>query len=145
MGRGRWFAVAVAGLLAAAGVLAWRTWLRTPAGPFDPGERGVAPSRAWWWLWPGCLLGLRSQRDADMDAVAAAGRLAVAVRDAESRARRQLLGGHDRAIDVRFSFRPAPAHDAAGACQDGTLEEVARYYLRLRPRRMVITGGCRVR
>ena len=140
MGRGRWFAVAVAGLLAAAGVLAWRTWLQTPAGPFDPVSAVLAIAGLVVAL-AGLSLGLRSQRDADMDAAAAAGRLAVAVRDAESRAMRQLLGGHDRAIDVRFSFRPAPAHDAAGARQAGTLEEVAQYYLRLRPRRMVITGA----
>ncbi|MGI5214926.1 NACHT domain-containing protein [Plantactinospora sp. CA-290183] len=68
-------------------------------------------------------------------------RLAEVVGRAEQQARGQLLGGHDRAIDVEFDFRPAPGHNAAGACGRGRLREVAGYYQRLRPRRMVITGA----
>lgn len=68
-------------------------------------------------------------------------RLADAVGRAEQQARQQLLGGHDRAIDVEFDFQPAPAHNAAGASRRGRLNEVAAYYQRLRPRRLAITGA----
>jgi hypothetical protein len=67
-------------------------------------------------------------------------RLAVVVGQAESEARRQLLGGHDRPIDVQFSLQPAVAHDAVGASKKGPLDGVVSYYRRLRSRRMVITG-----
>ncbi|MFJ6151645.1 NACHT domain-containing protein [Micromonospora profundi] len=68
-------------------------------------------------------------------------RLADAVGRAEQQARQQLLGGHDRAIDVEFGFQPAPAHNAVGAPRRGRLGEVAAYYQRLRPRRLTITGA----
>ncbi|WP_159048074.1 NACHT domain-containing protein [Streptomyces sp. WM6378] len=71
----------------------------------------------------------------------AAALLARAVLVAERDARRQLLGAHDKAIDVEFDFRPAAAHDAMGAVPLGRLAEVVAYYRQLRPRRMVITGA----
>ena len=140
MGRGHFYTVAVSALLVAAGVVAWRTWSRTSAGQFDPVSAvialaGVAISVA--------ALGLArvAQRQADTDVNAVAGRLAVAVGKAETEARRQLLGGYDRAIEVQFTFHPAPAHEADGAGSKGTLKEVVAYYRKLRPRRMVITGA----
>jgi hypothetical protein len=143
MGRGRWHAVAVLGLLvvtgAVAGAVAWQTWRSTSAGPFDPvaaviALAGLAVSIATW------RLAVRMQQQADTDVVVAR-RLAVAVWDAETEARRQLLGGHDRTIDVQFSFRPAPAHNAEGASKTGSLDEIVDYYRKLKPQRMVITGA----
>jgi hypothetical protein len=140
MGRGRLYAVAAAGLLVAAGVVTRQAFARTSAGPFDPvaaviGLVSLAVSVASFGLAVG------EKRRADTDVPAAAGRLAVAVKDAETKARKQLLGGHDRTIDVQFTFRPAVAHDAAGADSKGTLEKVVNYYRKLEPRRMVITGA----
>ena len=91
----------------------------------------------------GVALGLavRAQRQVDTDVSDAAARLAVAVGRVEAEARRQLLGGDDRTIDVEFMFRPAGAHNASGAAAKGTLAEVVGYYRTLRPRRMVITGA----
>ena len=126
------------GLLVAAGVVAWRTWPRTSAGQFDPvaaalALAGLAVAVA------SLIVTIRAQRQADRDA--AAERLAVAVKDAETDARTQLLGGHDRTIDVQFTFCPAAAHDAAGAGGKGSLDKVVAYYRKLEPRRMVITGA----
>jgi hypothetical protein len=41
----------------------------------------------------------------------AAQRLVVATREADQDARRQLLGRHDRMIEMGVQFRPAPSHD----------------------------------
>ncbi|CAL9366237.1 hypothetical protein SUDANB106_00769 [Streptomyces sp. enrichment culture] len=70
-----------------------------------------------------------------------AARLAVAVLDETRTARQQLLGDHDRTVDVRFVLRPAAAHTAAGAGAGGRLGEVVDYYRDLRPRRLVVTGA----
>jgi NACHT domain len=139
MGPWRWHVVAVLGLLAAAGTVAQRTWSGASAGQFDPVAAvialvSLAVSIA------ALRLGVLAQRQADTDVVAAAKRLAVAVADAETEARRQLLGGRGRTIHVEFTFRPATAHNAAGALTKGSLEKVVDYYRRLKPRRMVITG-----
>jgi hypothetical protein len=136
----RWYTVAGLGLLAVAGIVAWRTWGHTSAGSFDPVSAVIAVAS----LAVGvAALGLaaRAQRQADTDVIAVAGRLAVAVEQAEGRALWQLLGEHDRAIDVRFTFCRAAAHNASGAESAGTLEEVVGYYRKLQPRRMVITGA----
>jgi hypothetical protein len=84
--------------------------------------------------------GAAAQRLAETDVTAVASRLAIAVRKGESQARRQLLEGHDQAIDVPFRFRPAAAHDVAAA-RSGSLHDVVGYYRKLRPKRMVITGA----
>ena len=42
---------------------------------------------------------------------------------------------------MQFAFRPATAHNVAGAYNKGTLKEAVTYYRRLQPRRMVITGA----
>ncbi len=134
MRRGRWYAVAVLGLLVMAGVVAWQNWRGTSQVQLDPvaaviGLTGLAVSVA------ALRLAVRAQKEADTDVAGVARRLEVAVKQVESEARRQLLGGHDRSIDVQFSFRQAAAHNAAGASRSGTLDEVVGYYRRLRPRR----------
>ena len=140
MERGRLYAVAAAGLLVAAGVVARQTFARTSVGPFDPVAAVIAMASLAVSV-ASLAVAVRAQRQADTDVPAAAGRLAVAVKDAETDARKQLLGGHNRPIDVQFTFRPAVAHDAAGADSKGTLEKVVNYYRKLKPRRMVITGA----
>ena len=140
MGRGRLYAAGVFGLLMVAGVVAWRTWAHTSAGSFDPvsaviGVVGLAVSVA------GFGLAVRAQRQSDTDVAGVAARLAVVVEQEETDARRQLLGGNDRTINVQFTFQPAPAHDAAGVTRKGTLEHIVGYYRKLQPRRMVITGA----
>ncbi|GAA2432159.1 NACHT domain-containing protein [Streptomyces macrosporus] len=77
-------------------------------------------------------------QETDLQQVTA--RLAVAVLDEVREARQQLLGDHDKTIDVRFTLRPALAHTADGAGTGGQLRTVVDYYRRLRPRRLVITG-----
>jgi len=83
----------------------------------------------------------QAQHQADTDVTSVAARLAVAVGKAETEARRQLLGDHDRIIDVKFTFQPAPAHNASGAAATGRLRQVVDYYRELKPRRLVITGA----
>ncbi len=75
-----------------------------------------------------------------MDVPSIATRLAAAVKREETEARRQLLSGHDRAIDVEFKFQPGVAPDAPGTGKKGTLKDVVDYFRDLRPQRMVITG-----
>ena len=123
--------------LLVAGVVAWRTWPRTSAGQFDP----VAAVLALAGLAVGVMSLIVTIRAQRQDVDAAAKRLAVAVKNAETIARKQLLGGHDRTIDVQFSFYPAVAHDAAGAGGKGSLEKVVAYYRKLEPHRLVITGA----
>lgn len=142
-GRRRWPAAPVLAavmlvLLAVAGAVAWRIWGQATAGSFDPVNAVIATAAlavsvivAW--------AAVRGLRQADTDATVVAGRFAMVVRRAEEREWRQLLGS-DRAIDVRFTFRPA-GQDAVGAAARGSLAEVAAYYRRLRPRRLVITGA----
>lgn len=139
MGRGRWYAFAGLAFLVAAGMLAWRTGPVISAGQFDPvGAVGTLASLAVSVVALG--LAVRAQRQVESDVRDAAARLAVVVGEVETEARRQLLGGDERTIDVEFSFRPAVAHNASGAAAKGALEEVVNYYRRLRPHRMVITG-----
>ncbi|MFK4071958.1 NACHT domain-containing protein [Streptomyces sp. NPDC029674] len=83
----------------------------------------------------------RALRHQERDAVAMAGLLARAVIQAESRARAQLLGEDSTTIDLRFVSRPATTRNATGAATEGRLSEVASYYQRLRPGRLVITGA----
>jgi hypothetical protein len=136
----RWYTAAGLGLLAVAGIVAWRTWRHTSAGSFDPVSAVIAVAS----LAVGVAalsLAARALRQADTDVTAVARRLAVAVGQAETRALWQLLGAHDRVIDVQFTFCRAAAHNAAGAESEGTLEEVVGYYRQLQPRRLVITGA----
>ncbi|MDI3403271.1 NACHT domain-containing protein [Streptomyces cavernicola] len=109
-------------------------------GDADPFGAGVGlPS-----LVSACLSGWmswRTLRHQERDVVAMAGQFAVAVRQAESNAWARLLGGDSKTIDVRFESRPAMSRNAAGAAAVGRLSEVASYYRRLQPGRLVITGA----
>ncbi|WP_231905683.1 NACHT domain-containing protein [Streptomyces davaonensis] len=119
--------------------IGWRTLPRVAAGEADPvgaaiGLVGLAAG-----IWSGWLT-VRSLRWQETNLTEVAGRLAVEVLAAEREARRQLLGDHDKTIDLEFALLPAPAHDAAGARPQGHLDDVVGYYQDLRPGRMVITG-----
>ncbi|WP_113704312.1 NACHT domain-containing protein [Nonomuraea lactucae] len=83
----------------------------------------------------------RARRPPEPAPAEAADRLARVVAESETTVRRQLLGGHDKAIDVAFDFLASPAHPAAGARRRSHLTEVVDYYRRLSPRRLVITGA----
>ncbi|WP_344272383.1 NACHT domain-containing protein [Streptomyces hebeiensis] len=77
----------------------------------------------------------------DIDSVALADWFAGRVMEREGKTRQRLLGGSERAIDVKFTFRPSRAHHAAGAAPHGTLDDIVTYYRALRPGRLVITGA----
>ncbi|WP_443221128.1 NACHT domain-containing protein [Streptomyces sp. 4N509B] len=77
----------------------------------------------------------------DTDAGGLADRLAPQVQRREEAECHRLLGGDTEAIDLAFGFTPARAHNAAGAAPAGRLADVAGYYGRLRPGRLVITGA----
>jgi len=127
-------------VLGAAVAIGGRTLPGAAVGDVDPlgvviGLTALALS-----VWTGWLT-VRSLRWQETNLAEVTERLAVEVLDTERTARRQLLGDHDKTIDVRFTFHPGPTHNADGAGAEGHLEEVADYYRRLRPRRMVITGA----
>lgn len=140
MKRGGWYTVAALGLVVAGVVIAWRGWPRTSAGQFDPvgAVTGLASLGV-------SVIALRfaaqAQRQADSDVASIAARLAGRVDKVETEARRQLLGGHDRVIDLQFNFQAAPAHNADGSAKKGSLGHVVDYYRRLKPQRLVITGA----
>ncbi|MFC9856609.1 MULTISPECIES: NACHT domain-containing protein [unclassified Streptomyces] len=78
----------------------------------------------------------------DTDTAGLADRLADHIRKREEEARRRLLGGSDRTINVEFAFLPSPAHHATDAAAPrGTLEDIATHYRDLRLGRLVITGA----
>ncbi|MFF3554059.1 NACHT domain-containing protein [Streptomyces tsukubensis] len=91
-------------------------------------------------LWS-AYLALRTLRVQAPDTTALAAQLAGHITLAETRERARLLGDVGTPIDVRFTLRPAPAHNAAGAEPQGSLSGVIDYYRRLRPGRLVITGA----
>ena len=134
-----WYAVAAMGLAIASAGIVWREWPHTSTGEFDVSAvltlAGVTANVVG--LWQGTL----ARQQAATDTSERAARLADAVRDAESKALLQLLGGYDRTIDVRFVIHRAPAHEAAGARQTGKLAEIVNYYRALHPSRLVITGA----
>src|SRR5579859_6482975 len=121
-------------------VIGVRTLPHATVGSVDPLAAVVALAALVGGLWAG-YLSLRALRWQETSVADAAQRLALAVRDAERNARRQLLGGHDRTIDVDFEFRPAPSHNAQFAAPVGHLDQVVGYYRDLRPGRMVVTGA----
>jgi hypothetical protein len=84
--------------------------------------------------------GMAGLRAGDTDVDRQAQDLARAVLNAETKQRVQLLSAQDRAIDVAFTFQPAPAHNADGAAADGTLEKVVDYFRALQPQRLVLYG-----
>ncbi|WP_282790987.1 NACHT domain-containing protein [Streptomyces sp. CC224B] len=139
--RGRSFGFGSAALVACCGTVAMLVRAAgSPAGDIDLLGAAIGTSSFVVSAW-GAWLTLRAARWQETDLADASARLAARVLAVEREARRQLLGDHDRAVDVRFVFRPSPAHSAAGADVGGSLAEVADYFRRLRPRRMVITGA----
>jgi hypothetical protein len=137
--RWAWAAVCVTLVVVAAAVgilgLPGATW-----GDVDPASAIIALAALAVAVWAGRQAVL-AQRYTDIDVNAWSRWLADAVLEAETQARHQMLGRADKTINVDFVFRPAPAHNAAGAPAAGSLQEVAAYYRELRPRRLVITGA----
>ena len=90
---------------------------------------------------PGTVLAVRARRWQETSTTDLTQRLAQLINSAEGKARQQFLGGHNKPIDVTFRFTPSPAHNAGRPSNKGRLQEVVDYYIRLQPRRMVITGA----
>ncbi|MEN3538519.1 NACHT domain-containing protein [Microbispora sp. ZYX-F-249] len=139
--RGRFSAGACVLLLIVAGLVLWRgvQTAKFEFGDVDPASLVVglvALALAVWAGWQSA----QAQRVGDTDTVAWADRLAQAVLVAETRQRDQLLGDAGRTIDVAFTPRPAPAHNARGAMPHGALADVTGYFGDLCPQRLVITG-----
>ncbi|MFB7477060.1 NACHT domain-containing protein [Kitasatospora sp. NPDC056184] len=95
------------------------------------------------------LRGLRRpvERDTANQSRGWAAELANQVKQAESRQRRQLLGGDTHRINLTFTLRAAPARAAnapgEGRLFDGTptVPDIAAYWRATRPRRLVVTGA----
>ncbi|ATL25745.1 hypothetical protein KY5_0727 [Streptomyces formicae] len=139
--RGRTYGFGAATLVACCVTVAMlMRALGSSAGDVDPLSAAIALVSFPLTVWSGYLT-FQSVRWQETDLIDASARLAAQVVAVEREARRQLLGGHDRTVDLRFVFRPSPAHSAHGADVGGTLAEVADYFQRLRPRRMVVTGA----
>ncbi|MFE7611818.1 NACHT domain-containing protein [Streptomyces celluloflavus] len=134
------FGAVTALLLGAAVAISGRTFPGAVVGDVDPVGMAVGLAALAVGVWTGWLT-VRSLRWQEAAPADVAERLAVEVLDAERAAGRQLLGDHDKTIDIRFTFRPAPTHNADDAGPEGRLKEVAEYYRLLRPRRLVITGA----
>ncbi len=127
-------------LLGATVAISGRTLPGAEVGDVDPAGAVVGLTALAVSVWTGWLT-VRSLRWQETVLADVAERLAVEVLAAERTARRQLLGDHDKTINVQFAFLPAPTHNVDGAGVEGELERVADYYRSLRPRRLVITGA----
>ncbi|SOR78939.1 putative NTPase (NACHT family) [Streptomyces chartreusis NRRL 3882] len=127
-------------LLGVAVVVGLRLFPGAGRGDVDPAGLTVGLVSLVAALWSGWMA-VQALRWQETDIAGNADRLAVDVVDAERAAWRHLLGAHDRTINVPFVHRPAPAHEAAGAVPHGTFQDIADYYQRLRPGRLVITGA----
>ncbi|MFE6820985.1 NACHT domain-containing protein [Streptomyces sp. NPDC057690] len=139
--RGRTFGFGTATLVACFGTAAMlMRALGSSTGDIDPIGAAVGITSLVVSVW-GAWVTWRSARWQETDLADASARLASQVVAVEREARRQLLGGHDRTVDLRFVFRASAAHAAEGADVGGSLAEVADYFRRLRPRRMVVTGA----
>ncbi|HET9658326.1 MAG TPA: NACHT domain-containing protein [Kineosporiaceae bacterium] len=113
---------------------------RVKVGDVDPVGAGVGTASLLAGL-VAMVLAVRAWRWQETNTADLTQRLADMVTHAEGLARQQLLGGHDKPINVEFELQQAPAHNATHAATRGQLQEVVAYYTRLRPRRMVITGA----
>jgi len=74
----------------------------------------------------------------EIDAIAAD--LAGAVLAQEIQQVSKLLGEGGKRIDLVYTYVPEPANAALGADSEGRLTDILRYYRKLRPSRLVITG-----
>ncbi|WUH97719.1 NACHT domain-containing protein [Spirillospora sp. NBC_00431] len=128
----------------AASMVAWHGLRQTKWGDVDPGSAVLALVAL-----AATITGMvvtyrqaaRALWVADTDVDRWTKDLAYAVQRSETQQRIQLLGGQDGAIDVGFTFRPAPTHEAVvGAAATGTLAGVVAHFRELRPQRLVITG-----
>ncbi|MEV0642113.1 NACHT domain-containing protein [Streptomyces sp. NPDC050619] len=95
-----------------------------------------APGLVLAWL---AYRGDRTEAAADLDAKART--LAAVVLAAETGQVKQLLGPGGHRINLTFRHFPEPGNNAVGAEPRGSLGAVVRYYRRLEPTRLVITGG----
>lgn len=140
MGTGRiggWLLV----LLAIAGTAAVLVvMVRAGTGDVDPGGALVGVVSLLVTVWSGWMA-WQTLRWQDTDTAGLADRLAGEVERREEQVRLRLLGSSTRSINVDFTLIPAPAHDAVGAAEHGTLAQIADYYRALRPGRLVITGA----
>lgn len=66
--------------------------------------------------------------------------LAGAVLSQEIQQVSKLLGEGGKRIDLVYTYVPEPANAAVGADSEGRLTDILRYYRKLRPNRLVITG-----
>ncbi|MEV5892895.1 NACHT domain-containing protein [Nonomuraea fuscirosea] len=97
----------------------------------------ISSSAGAWAIW----MAIRAARWQESNLQDAASRLAQTVLAIESKERRQLLGQHDKAINLTFALQPTPGHPASGASSKGSFRAVTNYYRKLSPRRLVITGA----
>ncbi|WP_344660340.1 NACHT domain-containing protein [Catenulispora subtropica] len=136
--KGVWISgVCVLGVVGAFAWL-WQSALsRSSLGQVDPVSATISGASLVVSL-VGLVATLRTARG-EPDPAAGAKRLALEVREAESAARAQLLGG-TRKIDVEFVLRPA-RNDASGAARKGSLADVTGYFRDLDPPRLIVTGN----
>ncbi|MFJ9034720.1 NACHT domain-containing protein [Streptomyces sp. NPDC102274] len=81
----------------------------------------------------------RRQSERDPDAVAHV--VARLVLKSEGDAWLKAQAGRPASIDLRFVLRSTPGQPSEGAAVEGRLDTIEEYYLALRRRRLVITGG----
>ncbi|MGW4754353.1 NACHT domain-containing protein [Streptomyces chartreusis] len=133
------FGVATVLLLGGAVVVALLSIPGVGTGDVDPAGLTVGLVSLAASLWSGWIA-VQALRWQETNISGNADRLAGKVMHAEREAWRQALGGNDRYINVQFVHQPAPTHEAADADRQGSLEDIAEYYGRLQPGRLVITG-----
>jgi hypothetical protein len=94
---------------------------------------------------PGAYLAWAAYRDdragSAAEIAAKAADLAGMVLATETQQMSRLAGEGGKRIDLTFRHVPEPANNAAGADPDGRLSDILRYYEKLRPTRLVITGA----
>lgn len=126
-------------LLMVAGVFAWMGLRDVGWGDVDPASFMMSALSLAVSIWSGWQA-VRAKQVTDTDVDLWAQRLERAVVTSETAQRMQLLGRQDRTIDVAFILTPAPGHNVGEAASEGTVANVAGYFRKLRPQRLVITG-----
>lgn len=126
-------------LLVVAVVFAWMGLKDAGWGDVDPASLMVSALSLAVSIWSGWQT-VRATQITDTDVDLWAQKLEAAIVTAETAQRGQLLGRQDRTIDVAFILTPAPGHNASHAASEATMTNVAGYFRKLRPQRLVITG-----
>ncbi len=126
-------------LFMVAGVFAWMGLKDAGWGDVDPASLMVSTLSLMASIWSGWQT-VRAKQITDTDVDLWARKLEAAVVTAETAQRGQLLGRQDRTIDVAFVLTPVPGHNADEAASEATMANVAGYFRKLRPQRLVITG-----